>query len=193
MVSTGSRDGAHERVAGGLVQGRRRGAAARHPGRGRPGRADRERACPGYGARGQPPGSWRVRAGAARFRQRVARAPPAQRTRRQPACRAPGRAGGRGVGAPRGGGRRWLRPRRIFGIIALVLVVVIVATVGLVLLPELEADPHQRAADYSGRPAAAAGTNWLITGSDSRQGLTRAQSGSWPPAATSAATAPTPS
>jgi LCP family protein required for cell wall assembly len=27
--------------------------------------------------------------------------------------------------------------------------------------------------DYSGRPAAAAGTNWLITGSDSRQGLTR--------------------
>jgi LCP family protein required for cell wall assembly len=29
--------------------------------------------------------------------------------------------------------------------------------------------------DYSGRPAAAAGTNWLITGSDSRQGLTRKQ------------------
>ena len=30
---------------------------------------------------------------------------------------------------------------------------------------------------YPGRPAAAAsaGTNWLITGSDSRQGLTRAQ------------------
>jgi LCP family protein required for cell wall assembly len=30
-------------------------------------------------------------------------------------------------------------------------------------------------ADYPGRPAAGAGQNWLITGSDSRQGLTRAQ------------------
>ena len=29
--------------------------------------------------------------------------------------------------------------------------------------------------DYAGRPAAAAGQNWLITGSDSRQGLTRQQ------------------
>jgi LCP family protein required for cell wall assembly len=29
--------------------------------------------------------------------------------------------------------------------------------------------------DYSGRPAAGAGTNWLITGSDSRQGLTHKQ------------------
>ncbi len=29
--------------------------------------------------------------------------------------------------------------------------------------------------DYRGRPAASAGSNWLITGSDSRQGLTRAQ------------------
>ena len=29
--------------------------------------------------------------------------------------------------------------------------------------------------DYTGRPAVSAGTNWLITGSDSRQGLTRKQ------------------
>jgi LCP family protein required for cell wall assembly len=29
--------------------------------------------------------------------------------------------------------------------------------------------------DYAGRPAAGAGQNWLITGSDSRQGLTRSQ------------------
>ncbi len=29
--------------------------------------------------------------------------------------------------------------------------------------------------DYAGRPAASAGQNWLITGSDSRQGLTRKQ------------------
>jgi LCP family protein required for cell wall assembly len=29
--------------------------------------------------------------------------------------------------------------------------------------------------DYAGRPAPGAGTNWLIAGSDSRQGLTRAQ------------------
>src|SRR5262249_57251811 len=29
--------------------------------------------------------------------------------------------------------------------------------------------------DYANRPAAGAGTNWLITGSDSRAGLTRAQ------------------
>jgi len=84
--------------------------------------------------------------------------------------------GGRGVGAPGSGGeRRWLRPRRIFGIIALVLVVVIVATVGLYLYLNSKLIRIDALTDYAGRPAPASGTNWLITGSDSRQGLTRAQ------------------
>jgi LCP family protein required for cell wall assembly len=41
----------------------------------------------------------------------------------------------------------------------------------------LDAKVHRVAvlADYSGRPAGSAGQNWLITGSDSRQGLTRQQ------------------
>lgn len=104
---------------------------------------------------GPPPGGW-----------------PAQ----PPVHASPGR--GR-PGAPagpvygRGTGRRGFRPRRILKIIALVVVVVLVLGVGLYFYLDSKLTRINVLTDYSGRPAAAAGTNWLITGSDSRQGLTR--------------------
>jgi LCP family protein required for cell wall assembly len=74
-----------------------------------------------------------------------------------------------------GRGRRWLRPRRILAIIALVVVVVLVLSgVGYFYLNS-KLTRTNALVDYAGRPAASAGTNWLITGSDSRQGLTRKQ------------------
>jgi len=80
--------------------------------------------------------------------------------------------------APRagGGGRRpRSRLRVALAIVAtLVALVLVVSVVGYFYL---DSRLHRRnvLVDYSGRPAAAAGTNWLITGSDSRQGLSRQQ------------------
>jgi LCP family protein required for cell wall assembly len=91
-----------------------------------------------------------------------------KRSRPQPAG-----GGYSGGGAP--GGRRWLRPRRILGIIALVIVVVLLAATGLYFYLNSQLHRANMLVDYAGRPAASAGTNWLITGSDSRQGLTRKQ------------------
>jgi LCP family protein required for cell wall assembly len=85
----------------------------------------------------------------------------------------PGR--GRPRGPKGGGGRRWLRPRRIIAMLALLLVVIIVASVGMFFYVSSKLVHSDVLVDYNGRPAPAAGTNWLITGSDSRQGLTRAQ------------------
>jgi LCP family protein required for cell wall assembly len=83
----------------------------------------------------------------------------------------PGQPGG--PGRPRR--RRWLRPRRIIGMIALFLVVVIIASVGMYFYVNSKLHESDVLVDYNGRPAASAGTNWLIAGSDSRQGLTRSQ------------------
>jgi LCP family protein required for cell wall assembly len=80
--------------------------------------------------------------------------------------------GGRGGS---GSGHRWLRPRRIIGVLALLLVVIIIASVGMYFYVGSKLVQSDVLVNYTGRPAAAAGTNWLITGSDSRQGLTRAQ------------------
>jgi LCP family protein required for cell wall assembly len=82
-----------------------------------------------------------------------------------------------GNGRNRGGrgGRRWLRPRRIFGILAVLVALILVAAVGEYI--NLNGRLHHSAVlvDYSGRPAAGSGTNWLIAGSDSRVGLTPAE------------------
>jgi len=83
-----------------------------------------------------------------------------------------GSAGGGRLGPPR---RRWLRPRRIMAILGLVVVVIIVASVGTYFYVNSKLQRSDVLAGYPGRPAAGAGTNWLITGSDSRQGLTRRQ------------------
>jgi len=88
-----------------------------------------------------------------------------------------GRPGGPGgPGRPvRPGGRRWLRPRRIIAMIALLLVVVIIGSVGMYFYVGSKLHQSNVLVDYNGRPAVSAGTNWLIAGSDSRQGLTRRQ------------------
>ena len=81
---------------------------------------------------------------------------------------------GRGSSGRRGG-RRWLRPRRILAIIALVVVVLLVLSGVTYFYLNSKLTRANVLVDYAGRPAASAGTNWLITGSDSRQGLTRKQ------------------
>jgi LCP family protein required for cell wall assembly len=94
----------------------------------------------------------------------------------QPQGRRPAGSGGgyQGRGSS-GGGRRWLRPRRILAIIALVVVVILVLSgVGYFYLNS-KLTRVNALVDYAGRPAASDGQNWLITGSDSRQGLTRKQ------------------
>jgi LCP family protein required for cell wall assembly len=72
-------------------------------------------------------------------------------------------------------GRRWLRPRRILAVIALLVVLVIIASVGMYHYVGSKLHESNVLVDYNGRPAVSAGTNWLIAGSDSRQGLTDAQ------------------
>ncbi|HEV2377971.1 MAG TPA: LCP family protein [Streptosporangiaceae bacterium] len=81
---------------------------------------------------------------------------------------------------PSGGGTFGLRPRRprwrmILALLAaLVAVALILATFGYFYL-DSKLTRSNILVDYSGRPAAGSGQNWLITGSDSRQGLTRRQ------------------
>ncbi|MGN6794234.1 MAG: LCP family protein [Streptosporangiaceae bacterium] len=87
-----------------------------------------------------------------------------------------GGSGGGAGGYPRygpPGWRRWLRPKRIAGIIAVLLSVVIVGSVITYFYLDSKITRKNVLVDYSGRPPQGAGTNWLITGSDSRQGLTR--------------------
>jgi LCP family protein required for cell wall assembly len=91
--------------------------------------------------------------------------------------RPPGRPGG----PPRGPGgrppmssrrRRWRLVRRI---IALLVVLFVVGGVITWFYVDSSLNRVAALADYSGRPAQGAGTNWLIVGSDSRQGLTNEQ------------------
>jgi LCP family protein required for cell wall assembly len=81
--------------------------------------------------------------------------------------------GGRGGG--RRGWRRWMRPKRILLILGTL--VVVLAIVGTYLYFNVNGKLNRVnvLTAYNGRPAPTAGTNWLITGSDSRGGLTRAQ------------------
>jgi len=83
-----------------------------------------------------------------------------------------------GAGAPAGPagtGHRWLRPRRIVAILCALLALVIVAVAGMYFYLSSQLIRRNVLVNYSGRPAVSAGQNWLIAGSDSRQGLTRKQ------------------
>jgi LCP family protein required for cell wall assembly len=95
---------------------------------------------------------------------------------------APSRSTGRYAGGPGGpsnyGGpprRRWLRPGRIFGVLAILVVLLIVGTVATYFYLNSKLTRSDILTAYPGRPAPGSGTNWLIAGSDSRQGLTPAQ------------------
>jgi LCP family protein required for cell wall assembly len=71
--------------------------------------------------------------------------------------------------------QRWLRPRRILTVIGVVIALIIVGTVGMYFYVNSKLVRKDVLVNYTGRPAVGAGQNWLITGSDSRQGLTRKQ------------------
>src|SRR5579875_3924480 len=101
----------------------------------------------------------------------------------QPPLRsAPGRAApGRGA-PPRPPGdwglqprRRGIRPKRVAQGIAVLVVLIIVAGAGFYFYLNSKLTRISALSGYQGRPAPGAGQNWLITGSDSRQGLTGQQ------------------
>jgi LCP family protein required for cell wall assembly len=85
--------------------------------------------------------------------------------------------GGPGGYPPRstggGGGRAWLRPRRIFGVLAVLVALILVGTIATYFDVSSKLHHKNVLVDYAGRPAGGAGTNWLIAGSDTRQGLSR--------------------
>ncbi|MEV7124111.1 LCP family protein [Kitasatospora griseola] len=81
---------------------------------------------------------------------------------------------------PLGGPGQPARPRRsrkkIIGYSALGLVLALLTTmIGTYFWADGKLRHENVLADYPGRPAAGKGTNWLIVGSDSREGLTDAQ------------------
>ena len=115
----------------------------------------------GYGAHYQPGG------GASRYGPNAyggAAAP--QRSPVRPG--GPGRSGGSRW-------RRWLRPRRIVSVLAVIVALVLIAGVGTYFYLNSKLHRSNILVDYAGRPAPGSGTNWLIAGSDSRQGLTKKQ------------------
>ena len=113
-----------------------------------------------------PPG-WSVRPRG--MRQRAPRdldvRPPERRPARSPDGGRPG-DGGR----PRESGRP-RRPRRWGRRIGVVLLVLVVLLVGLGVWVDSRLTRVDALRDYQGRPAATPGADWLVVGSDSRQGL----------------------
>jgi len=94
----------------------------------------------------------------------------------QPAHRTSGvppRARLGGPGLP--GWRRFLRPRPIALSLIVILSLAIVGTVATYFYLDSKLVKKNVLVDYAGRPLQGQGTNWLITGSDSRQGLTAKQ------------------
>ena len=98
----------------------------------------------------------------------------------QPPTATPPRPGGRRPGGPQrpgpgrsgGGGQR--SPVRRILLIAMTVVLVLLVLTGLMYFYlDSKLTRANVLVDYSSRPAAGSGQNWLITGSDSRQGLTR--------------------
>jgi len=97
-------------------------------------------------------------------------------TKRQPYPPVPGGGGDglppSGTGRSRGTGRKRRRPR--FGRVLLSIVLVLFLLVGAVwAYLEFSIDRVDALSDYPDRPAAAAGTNYLLVGSDSREDMTK--------------------
>jgi LCP family protein required for cell wall assembly len=89
-------------------------------------------------------------------------------------ARSPSRPGGPSLpGGPRW--HRWLRPRRIFGVLAVIVALLLVAGVGTYFYLNSKLTRSNILVNFAGRPSPGSGTNWLIAGSDSRQGLTKSQ------------------
>jgi LCP family protein required for cell wall assembly len=94
----------------------------------------------------------------------------------QPPARSPGHHRGAPGGPVRaagpGGWRRWLRPRRIIAVLAAVIVLVLVAMVGTYLYVGSKLNKSVTLPAFTGTSD---GQNWLIAGSDGRDGLTNQQ------------------
>jgi LCP family protein required for cell wall assembly len=93
----------------------------------------------------------------------------------QPAIRTPGGPGGRLGGPGLTGWRRWLRPRPIALVLVALLSLAIIGSVATYFYLDSKLTRKNVLVNYAGRPVQGQGTNWLITGSDSRQGLTNKQ------------------
>jgi LCP family protein required for cell wall assembly len=108
-----------------------------------------------YGSAAAPPGAWPD----------------------QPPPRSTGRPGSGVPRPPRGGGgwRRFLRPRPILATIAILVVLAVIGTIGTYFYLNSQLNRQNILISYPGRPVPGSGTNWLIAGSDSRQGLTTKQ------------------
>ncbi len=104
-------------------------------------------------------------AGGAAYQSAVA-APPGAPPRTAPGW--PGRLGPTGW-------RRWLRPRRIVVAIVVVIALLLAGTIGTYFYLNSKLNRGNFLVSYPYRPTPGDGTNWLIAGSDSRQGLTPAQ------------------
>jgi LCP family protein required for cell wall assembly len=113
-----------------------------------------------------PPG-WSVRPRG--MRQRPPRDLDVRPRERQPA-RSPDGGRPRDSGRPREGARP-RRPRRWGRRIGVVLLVLVVLLVGLGVWVDSRLTRVEALPDYQGRPAATPGADWLVVGSDSRQGL----------------------
>ena len=95
----------------------------------------------------------------------------------QPPLRsAPGTPRGRRP-VPRGGGGRRRRPRLrlVLAFLAGLVAVLLILVIGGYFYLDGKLHRSNVLVSYAGQPAAGSGSNWLITGSDSRQGLTRKQ------------------
>lgn len=101
-------------------------------------------------------------------------APPNPWPHQPPVRSAPGR--GRGP-VTYGGGRRPRRPRLrlLLAFLAGLVVVVLILVIGGYFYLDGKLNRSNVLVSYAGQPAAGSGSNWLVTGSDSRQGLTRKQ------------------
>ena len=94
--------------------------------------------------------------------------PPQNRRVSPPGGRVPPRAGGSVPPPPR---RRRRRGRTVRRIITVVVVLLLLGAAALWFYVDTSLNRVAALSDYSGRPAQGDGTNWLIVGSDSRQGL----------------------
>ena len=84
-------------------------------------------------------------------------------------------SGGPPGGQPPGAGRRRRKWKIFRRTLAILLVLLVVGGVVTWFWMDNSLNRVAALSDYSGRPAQGTGTNWLIVGSDSRQGLTDAQ------------------
>ncbi|MFJ4192317.1 LCP family protein [Kitasatospora sp. NPDC089509] len=86
----------------------------------------------------------------------------------------PGGPGGPGSARP-AGARRWPRRRIVKWTVFGLLIAVMVTSVSTWFWADSKLNHENVLADYPNRPAAGKGTNWLIVGSDSRDGLSESQ------------------